>query len=263
MSISLPSGEKGRPSGGDAGRPPGLHGPARRPLFSLGNRLALCASLVRPGTRLADVGTDHAYLPIWLAGRGLIRSAVACDVRPGPLSRARRNIARYAVQDVVSARLSDGLDAVLPGEADDVVIAGMGGLMMISILERAPWLRDGDRRLVLQPMTAAPQLREYLAREGYAVLAERAAAEDGHVYAAMQAAFCPEGCRCGELFPYIGRVTPEAPAGRDYLRLQARRLKKKAGGLAHCGRTGEAQRCGRLARKIESLLRGEERRVLP
>ena len=219
--------------------------------------------MVRQGARLADIGTDHAYLPIWLAKRRRIRGAVACDVRPGPLDRARRNILRYGAQDLVSARLSDGLDFVLPAEAEDVVIAGMGGLMMISILERAPWLREEDRRLILQPMTSEPELRSYLAGEGYAVLAERAASEDGHVYAVMQATFRPRDCRYGELFPYIGRVAPETPEGRDYLRLQMRRLQKRAGGFAHCGRTGEADRYARLAREIGSLLSGEERENVP
>lgn len=243
--------------------------PTLRPLFSLGNRLALCASLVRRETALADVGTDHAYLPIWLAKQGLIRSAVACDVRPGPLGRAKRNIARYGVRDLVSVRLSDGLQAVAPDEAEDVVIAGMGGLMMIHILESAPWLAEGDRRLILQPMTSAQELREYLAREGWAVLGEQAAEEDGHVYAAMQAVFRPGGQEYGELFPYIGRMTAETEAGGKYLLREMRRLQKKARGLALCGEAGEADRLFRLAGKIGFLLPGgskspeTERKDLP
>ena len=260
MTISLPKGENGRPSDSDAGRPPGMGGPPRRPLFSLGARLALCASLVRPGTALADVGTDHAYLPIWLAGSGLIRSAVACDVRPGPLSRARRNIARYGVQSLVSARLSDGLEAVAPPEAEDVVIAGMGGLMMIHVLENAPWLKEGDRRLILQPMTSAPELREHLAREGWTVLREQAAEEGGHIYAAMQAAFRPGGWECGELFPYIGRMTAGTGEGRKYLLREMRRLEKQARGLASCGESGEAARLFRLSEQIGLLLPGGEKK---
>ena len=89
-------------------------------LFSLGKRLSLCASMVRQGTSLADVGTDHAYLPVWLAKHGLIRNAIASDVRRGPLERARRNIERYGEDDVITVRLSDGLDRILPGEADEI-----------------------------------------------------------------------------------------------------------------------------------------------
>ena len=85
-----------------------------RPLFSLGPRLALCAALVREGSPLCDVGTDHAYLPIWLLKTGKVPRALACDINPGPLEAARRDGAKYEVGEELSFRLSDGLRAVLP-----------------------------------------------------------------------------------------------------------------------------------------------------
>ena len=97
------------------------------PLFRLGNRLALCASMVREGTKLADIGTDHAYLPIWLARKGRISSAIAADVKPLPLRSAEQNIRRYHVEEQITTRLSDGLRALSPDEAGDIVLAGMGG----------------------------------------------------------------------------------------------------------------------------------------
>ena len=102
-----------------------------RPLFSLGPRLALCAALVREGSPLCDVGTDHAYLPIWLLKTGKVPRALACDINPGPLEAARRDGAKYEVGEELSFRLSDGLRAVLPQEAGDVVLAGMGGELKI------------------------------------------------------------------------------------------------------------------------------------
>ena len=120
-------------------------------LFQLGSRLGLCAAMVRPGCRLADIGTDHGYLPVWLAKTGVIRSAVAADVREGPLQSARQNIERYGVEEQVTARLSDGLDLVSAQEADDIVIAGMGGELIARLVDRAAWLRDPQKHLILQP----------------------------------------------------------------------------------------------------------------
>lgn len=255
MTTSLPNNENKRPSDGEtAGRPLDMGRVRRRPLFSLGGRLALCASFVRPGTALADVGTDHAYLPIWLAKKGLIRSAVASDVRPGPLRRARANIARYGGEGIVSVRLCDGLSAVAPEEAEDVVLAGMGGLMIARILGQAPWLRDGSRRLILQPMTSAEDLRAYLAQAGFAVLRERAAEEDGHVYSVMQAAFRPEEPARGGLYPYIGAVDASTPGNRRYLSVQMLRLEKRARGLRITGESGEAERLARFAEEIGRML---------
>ncbi len=125
--------------------------------------------MVRPGCALADVGTDHAYLPVWLAFHGLISGAVATDLRPGPLNRARENILRYGGSDRVAARLADGLSGVSPEEADDVVIAGMGGKMIARIISEAEWLKNGEKHLILQPMTSVEDLRTFLAEEGFAV----------------------------------------------------------------------------------------------
>lgn len=228
-----------------------------RPLFSLGARLALCAAMVRPGTALADVGTDHAYLPVWLAKRGLVPHAVAADVRPGPLMRARRNIERYGAGAAVTARLSDGLDSVLPEEAQDVVMAGMGGLLIAQIVARTPWLREGDRRLILQPMTSADGLRRSLSRLGFAVLRERCARENGHVYSVMLCAYDPPNRAEGERFFYAGHVGTAAPEDRLYLRRQMRLLKKRAFGARRRGRTAEAEKLEEARAQISAALQRE------
>jgi len=213
--------------------------------------------MVRGGTALVDVGTDHAYLPIWLAKQGLIRCAVAVDIRPGPLDRARANIERYGVSDLVSVRLSDGLESLLPHEAEDIVIAGMGGLMMIHILEQTPWLRQSHRRLILQPMTKAEQLRCYLSQNGFFVEQEQAAEEDGHVYTVMQVSFCPQKRQEDTLFCYIGKITPQTAEGKKYLKIQQRRLQRRANGLDRAGNGQEANRLFSLAKEIENMLSAE------
>ena len=212
-------------------------------LFSLGGRLALCASMVRPGCRLADVGTDHAYLPVWLAKNGQIRSAVAADVREGPLQSARQNIGRYEVAALVSARLSDGLDALASGEADDIVMAGMGGELIARLIGRAPWLRSPEKRLILQPMTSAEELRAFLLQEGFGVLREETAREDNRLYTVMLVCYDPAlAARNGQTPAFVqrGLVTGETADGRAYLRARAASLRKRAGGLRCTQHTEEA-----------------------
>lgn len=181
-----------------------------RPLFQLDPRLALCASFVPKGARLADIGTDHGYLPIWLAKAGRIAHAVAADLRPGPLERARENVRKYRVEQVVELRLSDGLLAIGPHEADFIVIAGMGGEVIASILAGAPWLRETGTRLALQPMTSAEDLRRYLAGNGFEIIEERPVLSQGRPYSALLAAFTGETGKKGVLFPHLGKL-PETP----------------------------------------------------
>lgn len=231
--------------------------PHRHTLFALGGRLSLCAEMVRPMSALADVGTDHAYLPIWLALQNRISRAVATDIRPGPLDRARRNIERYHVSDRVNVRLTDGLDGVLSEEADDVVIAGMGGKMIVHILSRAEWLKADPKRLILQPMTSVEDLRVYLSETGYSVLRERAVEEDGHVYTVMLAAYHPGEHREDDLFPYIGKIDASTPENRLYLAKQLHRLSNREAGMRASGKPREAARDRVRMEKIEALLRSK------
>ena len=107
--------------------------------MELSPRLQAIAEQVPQGAHLADVGTDHGYLPVWLLRDGRINSAIAADLREGPLNRARETARRFNVEEQISFRLCDGLSAIRPEETDTVTIAGMGGETIISILEAAPW----------------------------------------------------------------------------------------------------------------------------
>jgi tRNA (adenine22-N1)-methyltransferase len=146
----------------------------------LSPRLSALASLVPAGSRLADIGTDHGRLPVWLLQNGQITSALAADIRPGPLESARRTAAEAGVFGI-RFLLSDGLSCVAADEADTVVIAGMGGDNITEILRRAPWVRDGVL-LLLQPMTKAEELRRCLPELGLAVQRETLAAEGSRLY---------------------------------------------------------------------------------
>lgn len=153
----------------------------------LDERLSLAASFVRSGAVLCDVGTDHAYLPINLIQRGIIERAVASDVNMGPLERAKMSADKYGVTDRIRFSLSDGLDGVHPEDdgVGDIAICGMGGELIARIVERSEYTKAAGVRLILQPMTCAPELREFLADNGYAVLDERLCTAAGKIYTCM------------------------------------------------------------------------------
>lgn len=175
----------------------------RRP--ELSPRLRMVGDLVPAGARLADVGTDHAYLPAALLLEEKIPWAVAADLRRGPLDRARATVRTYGLTGRVAFRLCDGLTGVKPGEVDAVAIAGMGGETIAAILQAAPWTRERDVPLILQPMTSMSDLRGWLRENGFRIETERLAREGDVLYTALLV-------RAGEMGP----LTPaELWAGRN------------------------------------------------
>lgn len=153
----------------------------------LSMRLRAIAGMVTKGNRLADVGCDHGYLSIWLVSEKTVPSAIAMDVRPGPLSRARENITRYGLEDYIETRLSDGLAKLEPGEGDTLVIAGMGGPLMERILKDGAKVREGFQELILQPQSDLPHFRHFLSEIGWEIVREEMIKEDGKFYPMMKA----------------------------------------------------------------------------
>lgn len=148
--------------------------------MNLTPRLLKIASLVPHNSVLADVGTDHAYVPVYCILNGICKRAFAMDINEGPLNNAEETVNHYGVSDKVELRLSDGLDKLGADEADTVVIAGMGGLLIKSILEKAN-LKCGTT-LILQPMLAQRELREYLYSNDIEITDEYLAKEDNKIY---------------------------------------------------------------------------------
>lgn len=213
----------------------------RKLTFSLDNRLSLCASFVRTGTRLADVGTDHAYLPVMLAAQGKIRSAVACDVRQGPLENAKASILENDVGHLVRAVLSDGLDNVAPGDAEDIVMAGMGGELIATIIQRTQWLYDSSKRLILQPMTRMETLRLFLAENGFLIEQEKACVSGKKCYSVMCCRYTGSKRSCSPKEQYIGQLDRDpSPEAEQYIRMISSKLQKKAAGLRRSGKSQEA-----------------------
>lgn len=152
----------------------------------LSQRLFAVSSLVTDGYRLADIGTDHGFVPIFLVEEGRIPSAIAMDVRPGPLQRARDHILEHALEDRIQTRLSDGLTELEAEEADTVLIAGMGGALTVRILEEGSDPNLGIKELILQPQSEIEIVRRYLEGSGWKIVEEKMVFEDGKYYPMMR-----------------------------------------------------------------------------
>lgn len=155
-------------------------------MIRLSKRLAAIASLVTQGNILADIGCDHGYLPIYLIQQQRIPRAIAMDIRSGPLSRARQNIEAYGLLDYIEVRLSDGLEALNPAEAQTVVAAGMGGPLMEEILKKGTGLLVSVQELVLQPQSEVEHFRRFLRELPFTVTKEELVEEDGKYYPMMR-----------------------------------------------------------------------------
>lgn len=154
----------------------------------LSKRLEAVASRIPPGSRLlADIGSDHAFLPLYAVSRGLCRKAVAGDVHDGPLRAARANIRASGLEDRVEARKGDGLAVLGPGEADVIAIAGMGGATMAGILEAGKDKLAGAAKLLLQPNVGAPIVRRWLQDNGWVLQDECVVEEAGLFYEILEA----------------------------------------------------------------------------
>lgn len=215
-------------------------------------RLRMVADLVPAGVRLADVGTDHAYLPAALVLEGKIPSAIAADLRPGPLSRAKITVREYGLNGKITFRLCDGLKGIGPEEVQAVAIAGMGGETIASILAAAPWTREGDMTLVLQPMSSSSDLRLWLSQNGYQIVVEELAREGDTLYTALLV-------RAGEMAP----LTPaELWAGRNsagplrgqWLDLWLGKTERALAGLAQSRQESAPQRRRELEQVRNGLL---------
>ncbi len=155
--------------------------------MELSKRLEAVASLVDEGAIVADIGTDHAYVPIDLVRRGIVSCAIAMDVNEGPLKRAARHVRAAGLGDKIELRLSDGLGALLPKEADCVILAGMGGGLVMRILKAHMDVTRSLKSCVLQPQSEIAKVRAFLLEEGFFIMDEQMIYEEGKYYPMMKA----------------------------------------------------------------------------
>ena len=175
-------------------------------IYKPDERLSMLSDMVRQSSRVLDVGTDHAYLPVYLVHSGKCPSAVASDVKKGPLANARETVALCDMQSKISLYLSDGLDGVPENCADDIVIAGMGGNLIAEIVGRCEWLKNKNIRLVLQPMTHVEDVRRCLFENGFEIVEENTCFCDGRVYLALSAEYTGQIQLHDEKVWYVGRL---------------------------------------------------------
>lgn len=152
---------------------------------ALSERLAALKKLAGSGNTAADIGCDHGYLSMALVESGAYCRVIACDLREGPLSAAREHIAAAGLNGQIECRQADGLNALAPGEADTIILAGMGGALMIRILRAGEKAARRADRLVLQPQSEVGEFRRWLRENGYGILEEEMIAEDGKYYPMM------------------------------------------------------------------------------
>lgn len=161
--------------------------------MNISERLSRLAGMVTEGSRLADVGTDHGYVPLCLCKQAKIPSAIAMDINEGPLKRAKEHIREAGLENYIETRLSDGLSALEPGEADTVLIAGMGGGLTERILTEGKEVLETVRELVLQPQSEIWKVRRHLNANGWKIVCEDIVFEDGKFYPMFRAVRgCPD-----------------------------------------------------------------------
>ena len=170
-------------------KPLSLEGGGRRPGGVICPRLAMTAALAPPGLAVADIGSDHARLPVYLVRSGHCPRAIASDIAGGPLENARQTVRRAGLQDKIELLLSDGFQEFAPDDANCWIMAGMGGTLMARLLDAAPWLRAPGVVLVAQPMRHADDLRAWLIAHGFRVELELACKDAGRPYLALRAVF--------------------------------------------------------------------------
>lgn len=210
----------------------------------LSARLAAVAKFVPKGARLADIGSDHAYLPCFLAKNDQIAFAVAGEVARGPWQSAEKNVSAEGLADIISVRMGDGLEVIQPGEVDCITIAGMGGSLITSILEKGAEKLGPVKRLILQPNISAISIRKWLLDNGWELVAEEILEEDGKIYEVLAA-------EKGDVRkPYSVNLKAELLLGPFLIQRQEMPFKRKW--------KGEMENWRRIIRQLDQAALSEE-----
>ncbi len=201
---------------------------------SLSPRLTAVASLVKGGGIIADIGTDHGYLPIYLVQNSKIKGAIAADIGKLPLENARKSVNEYNLQDDIQLRLSDGLKNFSSEEVNEIIFAGMGGTLIAEKLSESPWIKNENLHFIFQPQSRAEDLRRYLYENGFEILNEISTHEGRRVYIAFDAVYTG----VEKFFTEADCFTGKLPLNEDtkiHLYNQLKRLTQKYNALSGKG----------------------------
>ena len=197
-------------------------------LFSLDKRLLTCAGLVRNGARLADVGTDHAYLPVWLLKTGKISFAVASDIGEKPLDTGRLTAEKYGAENI-EFRLGSGLDTIsCDDNTTDIVIAGMGGELIADILSKSRFVKNPEINLVLQPMTRSGELIGFLYENGFEITEQKALTSGGKSYTVIGARYSGRKLAVSSVFKVTGKLDLSDSESVKYIKKEIKNLENKS-----------------------------------
>lgn len=221
-------------------------------------RLSCAASMVRQGAAAADIGTDHAYIPVYLTLAGISPRAIAADINKGPLERARANAEKYGAADRIRFVLTDGLRGI-PLEEDgigDIVICGMGGELIARIVGDSDYTRQPGVHLILQPMSCPEELRTFLAEAGYAILDEKMCEAAGRIYTCILAEYTGKAYSLTPAEKLMGPVNIRKGGElfRRHLEREITRLNIRIAGMERGGQDCAPER--ELLRVLEKM-RGE------
>lgn len=234
------------------------------------DRLRAAADFVRQGAVFADIGTDHAYLPVFLCREGRVSVAYAADVAEGPLQSAKAHIAASGLSGRITTLLTDGLTGMESLGLTDIAICGMGGELMADILCATPFVKQKGMRLILQPMSRPAAVRHYLAQNGFSSVTEKVVQAKGRLYFCMCADYTGEDRTLSRLSAELGTEDVKVVATDEklyaLLKQQQRVQEKRCRGLGQA----ELPRCeleqekeylaalSALVRRVEAYLQEEE-----
>lgn len=180
----------------------------------LSNRLSAVAALVKQDAAIADIGTDHGFVPVYLAQRGVIKSAVAADINEGPLASCKELVMANGLESIIKLRLTDGLKDISSDEYDTVIIAGMGGELIARILSQCPYIKE--KHLILQPMTHPELARKFLYDEGFEIDNDIIVNDGSHNYCVLDAHYTGNTAAKSRIDYYLGNIKDFS--NKDYFR---------------------------------------------
>ena len=218
-------------------------------------RLMMIADLVPQSSTVCDIGTDHGYIAIYLAKKGIAKKVIATDIKRGPLNQAEKNISAFSASDIVETRLSDGFENIGQNEVDCAIIAGMGGETIAEILKN----EKGCRHFVLQMQTAHRDLREFLSQNGFIIEKEAIAREGRKIYTAL---LCSRGEKYSltetqmEIGPLLIKERP--PLFPDYVKYRLYEIESILSKMEQSGTVSpKKEHYTTLKNEYENLLKGE------
>ncbi|WMJ22600.1 class I SAM-dependent methyltransferase [Paludicola sp. MB14-C6] len=226
----------------------------------LDKRLLAIANLIRKGSYVCDVGTDHAYLPCYLVKEGITKQCVACDINEMPLQSAKEHIQSYGFEAQIETILSDGLKNVPSAKAQDIVIAGMGGELIAKILQGVSYTKEKDKRFLLQPMTFVPYLRKYLCENGYEILSEMPVIDKNKTYTILCVAYTGVVKEPSALFLLVGKIPEnQSEEAKIYIQRQYQKQIKIAKSIEESSeKKDKAQQYYQIAFELKDLLNKKE-----